>query len=381
MVRVPGDKPPQESARPVPRRSDIRSFGPKSATFDDESREMREICDALFERSTDAVFICQLDGTFIRANPAALSLLGVSVDALQESRFLDFIPNEELSGAVESMREIIETGSQAEMRRFHIRSRSGSEVAVNTRASLLTNEGEPYAILAIARDVSESMGEVSGRAAHDIRNLLTPITMLVNHLSHMDFSSPEALASLRFLLPASSEALQRVDRLLLELSHLTSPGMREVSRVPMEDLLTSLIVRARASIKDEGTRRYSFAVDFCPGSPVILGDRAKLDRAIWNIIRNAIDAMPEGGEISVCTGIHDGKSLLIVISDTGPGMDEETRPMVFKPYFTTKGERGTGLGLAITQKVINDHGGSVSVESEPGKGTTFLIALPLPSES
>ncbi len=107
------------------------------------------------------------------------------------------------------------------------------------------------------------------------------------------------------------------------------------------------------------------------------GDAGQVQQALTNIILNARDAMPEGGEISVRLQLT-GDLAFIEIADTGPGMDEETRVRIFEPFYTTKPVgSGTGLGMAITYGIIQGHHGDITVESAPGRGTTFTITLPL----
>jgi two-component system NtrC family sensor kinase len=105
-------------------------------------------------------------------------------------------------------------------------------------------------------------------------------------------------------------------------------------------------------------------------------DEAKIRRALYNIISNALDAMETGGSLTVATYGSDS-SVEIHLADTGPGVPEEIRDSLFEPFVTYGKARGTGLGLAIARKTVRDHGGTISVESVPGQGATFLIRLPL----
>jgi len=122
-----------------------------------------------------------------------------------------------------------------------------------------------------------------------------------------------------------------------------------------------------------------------PDLPSILGDSTHLQTLFLNLITNALDAMPQGGVLTVKTrqvsppfSSEDGRWLEISITDTGIGITEESKKRIFDPFFTTKkmGE-GTGLGLAICEKIVKEHSGKIDLESEVGKGSTFSILIPI----
>jgi len=162
---------------------------------------------------------------------------------------------------------------------------------------------------------------------------------------------------------------------LLQQLKNASPAPRSKRPVDVPSLLQSVIDMA-ASAKLPGEQdnlTISFSVE--GELPSIDGDRGALERVFSNLITNAVHAMPEGGKIQAKAKLH-GESILVTISDSGIGMDDDTMARVFKPFFTTKGEEGTGLGLAIVNEVVKAHGGQVTVTSRPGEGTTFRIALP-----
>jgi signal transduction histidine kinase len=107
---------------------------------------------------------------------------------------------------------------------------------------------------------------------------------------------------------------------------------------------------------------------------MIAADADLLHRALSNLVLNAMDAMPSGGTLTVRTRRADGKAI-VEVADTGSGLTPEECERIFTPYYTSK-QHGTGLGLAIVQSVVSDHGGRISVQSEPGQGTAFVIELP-----
>jgi signal transduction histidine kinase len=106
----------------------------------------------------------------------------------------------------------------------------------------------------------------------------------------------------------------------------------------------------------------------------LAGDAELLHRALSNLVLNAMDAMPQGGTLTLRTHDNDDR-VYVEVSDTGSGLTREECDRLFTPYYTSK-EHGTGLGLAIVQSVVSDHGGTITVQSQPGKGSTFLVELP-----
>jgi two-component system, NtrC family, sensor kinase len=111
-----------------------------------------------------------------------------------------------------------------------------------------------------------------------------------------------------------------------------------------------------------------------PSTPPALADEAQLRQVFLNLLRNAREAMPGGGQLTVSTrGVED--AVEVAFRDAGPGMSEEVRQRIFEPFFSTKSQ-GTGLGLAVSQQILQAHGGSLTCHSSPGQGTTFVVRLP-----
>jgi signal transduction histidine kinase len=142
--------------------------------------------------------------------------------------------------------------------------------------------------------------------------------------------------------------------------------------IQINDIASSVMRVFHAQLQEK--KNISVRTQFADALPEILGDADLLRRALQNLVLNAIDAMPQGGELTIRT-----RTLLsaieISVSDTGSGLTQEECARLFTPYYTTK-QHGTGLGLAIVQSVVSDHGGKISVDSAKDKGTTFRIELP-----
>jgi len=143
--------------------------------------------------------------------------------------------------------------------------------------------------------------------------------------------------------------------------------------VNLNDIVSRAVRLFEAQFRSVPGAEISVRLDTDPNLPAIQADAEQLNRALQNLILNAIDAMPAGGALGILTRREDAK-IVLEVSDSGKGIEQEERQRLFTPYYTTK-QHGTGLGLAIVQSVVSDHRGKISVTSEPGRGTTFRIEL------
>ncbi len=144
-------------------------------------------------------------------------------------------------------------------------------------------------------------------------------------------------------------------------------------RVAVNDLISGVARLFQAPLESKASA-ISSKLDLDQNAGTVAADPDLLHRALSNLVLNAMDAMPQGGTLTLHTRGENGR-VLIAVADTGPGLTPEECERLFTPYYTSK-QHGTGLGLAIVQSVISDHGGTISVSSRPGLGTTFTIELP-----
>jgi two-component system nitrogen regulation sensor histidine kinase NtrY len=217
--------------------------------------------------------------------------------------------------------------------------------------------------------------ELARRLAHELKNPLFPLQLTMENLVRARQQSPEQFEevfreSSRTLL-AEIENLKGIIGRFSEFSKMPQPQLRPVQ---VNEVVHGVVQLFQAQLNAPGRAKIKCELQLDPHMKPVPADAELLHRALSNLILNAMDAMPQGGTLTLRTRRDDGK-VLIEVSDTGVGMTADERERIFTPYYTSKAQ-GTGLGLAIVQSVVSDHGGRVWVQGAPGQGTTFLIELP-----
>ena len=217
--------------------------------------------------------------------------------------------------------------------------------------------------------------ELARRLAHELKNPLFPLQLTVENLVRAREQSPEQFDEV---------FRESATTLLSELSNLRGIVGRfsEFSKMPhpqLQAVQVNEVVRGvsqlfQAQLQAPGRAPITCKLELDESLTPIAADAELLHRAVSNLLLNAMDAMPQGGAMTLRTRGDDAKAI-IEVSDTGSGLTPEECERIFTPYYTSK-RHGTGLGLAIVQSVVSDHGGRISVHSEPGHGATFLIELP-----
>ena len=215
--------------------------------------------------------------------------------------------------------------------------------------------------------------ELARRLAHELKNPLFPLQVTVENLIRAREKAPEMFDEVfregTSTLLAEINNLKTIIGRFSEFSKMPQPQRRPTQ---LNEVVESVLRVFQAQL--QGNAKIATRLKLASDLPEISADPDLLHRALSNLVLNAIDAMPNGGELTICTQPFDD-SVAVCISDTGAGLTEEECQRLFTPYYTTK-KHGTGLGLAIVQSVVSDHGGRISVESAKEKGTTFRIELP-----
>ncbi len=228
----------------------------------------------------------------------------------------------------------------------------------------------------IRADRLSSLGQLSGGIAHEIRNPLAGINLFLDILSDEDKYERTAIEIEIF--NDIRNDVNKIDGIIRRVLDFARPGVKKTDKIDIKLLIREEIKLWSLKIRKP---KIDLKLSLKKETPFIVGDSIELRQVINNLVMNSIDAMKTRGvlEISTARGISsfhkDRKVAVITVKDSGSGIKPEQKASIFNPFFTTKAD-GTGLGLSILYNIIKRHGGTISCESEPGKGTTFTIELP-----
>jgi signal transduction histidine kinase len=224
------------------------------------------------------------------------------------------------------------------------------------------------------RDRLAAMGELASTVAHEVRNPLNAVGMTAQRLRREFLeggaATVEERRELEELLGVMATETQRIDRIVQQFLDYARPPKLATERTDLSTLVRDLAERTRPLAEARG-----LVLEVEAAEPVEASvDPGQLRQALDNLLRNAIDATPDGGRVvlSLARGKDD---VTLEVRDTGRGIEPDHLPRIFDLYFTTKAD-GTGVGLAVTQQIVTAHGGRIDVESEPGRGTSMIVRLP-----
>jgi two-component system, cell cycle sensor histidine kinase and response regulator CckA len=356
---------------------------------------------ALFKAANVGIALTDHHGQLLEVNEAFATMLGYTPAELVGRHFLDITHPEEREQELRLVQavltESVETGALWYEKRFlH---RNGSAIWTRLTPQIVRdNAGQPWLMTAVVQDITEvkvleeqirqaqkmeAIGRLAGGLAHDFNNLLTVIngySDLILRRLHVDDPLYTRIEQIR----SAGERAASLTRQLLTFSRkqVILPALVNLN------VLVSDLHKMLARLIGENIQ---LTTTLDPQLWPVKADPGQLEQVIMNLVINARDAMPTGGQLRITTAnLHQtendlqlygklpaGPYVLLMISDTGHGMDIETQRHLFEPFFTTKGPgQGTGLGLATVYGIVQQSGGGISVQSEVGQGTTFQILLP-----
>ena len=355
----------EESYRRLEER--LRGLDRELAEKNQELAVTSDYLNSILDCMSDGVIAVDSEGLVTMCNRAASAVLGYAADDVKGQRFRDVFGRE----------PSVPFSSQKLM---ELRAKDGRMVTVSERDSPLSDRGgNRIGTVKVFQDLTEledlrkqvrqkdrlaAIGEMAATVAHEIRNPLGGIRGFAALLAR-DLAGEEAQARLVEKILAGSEALERVVSELLE---YTRPIELRMRRARCVDL-----VEAALGYVNVGDRTIRFVNEVAPDIEV-MADTDRIRQVLLNILLNAVQSIEESGEVRALGG-SDGKDVWIAIEDSGCGMVRDVLEHVFSPFFTTK-QKGTGLGMAVAAKIVEVHGGAIEAESEPGRGSRFVVRLP-----
>ncbi len=354
-----------------------------------ELRQKQEINTGIINSATDAIITINEDHVILGYNQGAEQILGYSrAEALgQDLKIIIPPPYKEVHR--EYVRRYVAT-REARVIGKHVRlnaqRRDGSEFPMSISFSVAEIRGNLY-FTGIIRDITEykemedrliqserlaAVGNTVTHIAHEIKNPLLIIGGFARQLLKVPGLDDKSRQKLNII----AEEVGHLEEMVAEMRDFVHRPEARKRPGSLETLINEVLELFQDTLAGQNIRERR-AQD--GPLPEISFDYHQLRRVLINLVKNAMEAMPRGGEIVVASRVRDSK-VEISVTDTGEGMDPEVAANIFQPYFTTK-EKGTGLGLAICQSIMQEHGGAVLVESSPGKGSTFTLQFPLEGEA
>lgn len=355
----------------------------KLASF--EVEEQRSYLESILANVTAGVMSFEADFTIRTTNQAAYRILNCQ-DSCFVGKSLGLLADEfpALADLFSSMQSLIEQADDIWQQRVAFLGANGRQELLCRGAPLFSQEGERVGAVVVFDDLTAliqaqknaAWGEVARRLAHEIKNPLTPIQLAAERLQHKLAKELE---------PASADMLQRSTRTIVQqveamkrmvddFAEYARPSKKQVEHLDLHGLVQDLLLLYNNSVT-----QISFANDFSNGAGMVYADPVSMRQVLHNLLKNAQEAMEEGGLIEIKLS-HVQKNnadyVELGIYDHGSGINAEQIETIFDPYMTTK-PRGTGLGLAIVKKIIEEHGGLIWIDSSYTEGAGFIIQLPL----
>lgn len=342
----------------------------------------------LFQNVIDPVFICHSQGNFLEVNDVACERLQYTHRQLLQLSFRDIIRSSQ-HNVLSRMGKKIRSGETVQFEIDAV-TRTGALIPFEFHSRLIEFQRKP-AILSVARDLSarkqmeetlirterlSAVGEMAAGVAHNFNNLLQMI-LGASEAALAKLGTGEIRKS-RDVLLTLIEACHRGADIVRRIKDFTLAKTDEIEEAKVFDLgeLISEAVQLTKPLWANPADLHKYKLNFIrPLGALVKGNPSELYEVLVNIIKNALEAMPNGGELAIVPTNRNGK-IYLSITDSGIGIPEENLQRIFQPFFTTKGLKSSGLGLSSSYGIIKKHHGEMTVRSTPGRGTTFTIILP-----
>jgi len=350
----------------------------------------KNFLESIIEKAGDAISVIGLDGQILYWNEGAVKIYGYSKEEALGKKLFDLLsPCDELARREEEKRhyalmEKIKNGEVVTHREMKRKTRDGREIIIDMTISPLRNsEGQIIGASRICRDVTNlkkaeerlflaerlsSLGELAAGVAHELRNPLAGIKLNTQMLARQkDLTNME-----RRILQSTQEGIEKIQKIIDDMLNFARPKAAHFQ----EENINEVVAKSLAIIQGKSKKEnITLVFEKEEGLPNLFIDAHQIQQVLINLIINAIQAMEKGGTLTIRTFSPAQGGVGIEIRDTGVGIPETHLKKIFDPFFTTKSE-GTGLGLSISLKILENHGASLEVQSQEGKGSSFTIFFP-----
>jgi len=354
---------------------------------DRKAKNLASYNEYILKSMTSGMIICDEEGKITRMNHPAETIVDKSENTALGKHYKTVFGEESpLCSAIQTASTGQSTYSIPEIK---IAKKGGESIPVSLSSSVVKDKQDKMlGVVVFLTDLTEikkleeeiafkdkmaALGEMSSGLAHELRNSMGAILGFSNLLKKRKEDPTSQGQAVDGII---NEAMI-MESMLQRFLAFAKPFQLKIEKIHLKKIIQECHTSVEETLK-ENTIALRFESE--PGLPFILGDRLLLKQCFQNLIQNSIEAMPDGGKLLIRLGekhlTSQEKSILVELSDTGCGIPKEVQDKIFNPFFTSR-EKGTGLGLSLVKKIVSLHNGKIELESEPNKGTTFRIYLPL----
>jgi two-component system NtrC family sensor kinase len=360
-----------------------------------ELKETNEFLTNMIESSVDGIIVTNMKGDILIYNKGAENILGYKIEEVVGKMNIQGIYPPGVAKEVMEKLRSPDFGGVGKLTSFPIfhRRKDGELIEGDLSASIIYDEkGNEIASIGIFKDLRErlgmerelqkiqqallqseklaAMGRLTSQIAHELNN---PIYGIMNTLELLKTEIPPESKRRRILELSLSET-QRLSEMLRNMLSFSKPEEEKRRPIRINELVEGILLVMEKQMRESNIK---VETSFDDEIPEVMASTNQMRQVMLNMIKNAKEAMPKGGTLTVRTSREDNR-VMIHIQDTGMGIPEEIRNKIFEAFFTTKQKvKGVGLGLSVCYGIIKDHSGEIKVESEEGEGTTFTISLPI----
>jgi len=330
---------------------------------------------------TDIIMLLDINGKILYSSPSLANIIGYPLRSFVGESSFDLIHPEDKQSVIMGFQQVIDTITPARME-AHFLTVSGNSVLIEgVGTPVLGKNGEPEYFIVVGRDITEkriteeqlskaeklsTIGQLAAGVAHEVRNPLTSIKGFIKLL--------EQGSNNKEYFEIISKEFNQIEGILKEFLTLAKPQEIQLKKVNIQTIFNDVTILLKSEVN---LRNVEISQEFQPNLPQVLCDMNQIKQVFINIIKNSIEAIPNGGFVKIEGYVEDG-NLLMKIIDNGIGINKERIKRLGEPYYSNK-EKGTGLGLMLCYKIVRQHNGSIIVKSKENHGTTVEVRLPIKS--